>query len=62
MREEYKKGEHASWDPDQEIQTWKKREVVLAGGNVESEDKEDKDEPTLVVGSPNQTEFGESLK
>lgn len=24
LMEEYKKGEHASWDLDQEIQTWKK--------------------------------------
>ena len=25
LMEEYKKGEHISWDPDQEIETWKKR-------------------------------------
>ena len=25
LMEEFKRGEHASWDPDQEIETWKKR-------------------------------------
>ena len=29
--EEYKRGEHVSWDPDQEIEMWKKRDVVLVG-------------------------------
>ena len=42
--EEFKKGEHASWDPDQEIWTWKKRDAVLARGGDESreEDEEEK--------------------
>ena len=54
LMEEFKKGEHASWDPDQEIQTWKKREAVLARGDYESKDEEDEGEPTLVAGSPKQ--------
>ena len=29
---EYKRGEHSSWDPDEEIETWRKREAVLTGG------------------------------
>ena len=27
---EFKRGEHANWDLDQEIQTWEKRKAVLA--------------------------------
>ena len=47
---EFKRGEHSSWDPDQEIQTWDKRAAVLAGGEV-SEDEEE-EVSTLVLGSP----------
>ena len=35
LMEEFKRGEHACWDPDQEIETWKKREAVLAAGEDE---------------------------
>ena len=38
LMEEYKKGEHASWDLDQEIETWKKREIVLAVGEDTSDE------------------------
>ena len=31
LMEEFKRGEHASWDLDQEIETWKKREAALGG-------------------------------
>ena len=47
--EEFKKGEHVSWDPDQEIQTWKDREVVLV--RVKEEESND-DESTPMAGSP----------
>ena len=47
--EEFKRGEHASWDPDQEIETWKKREAVLAAGEDES-DAEEEEAP--ATGSP----------
>ena len=49
---EYKKGEHASWDPDEEIETWKKRKTVLAAGEEASDEEEDEEESALVVGSP----------
>jgi chromosome segregation ATPase len=50
LMEEFKKGEHADWDPDQEIETWRKREAVLAAGEDES-DAEGEDEAP-AVGSP----------
>ena len=34
---EFRRGEHSSWDPDEDIRTWEKRATVLAGGEV-SED------------------------
>ena len=50
--EEYKKGEHASWDPDQEIQMWKKRKAVLAvGEDATDEEDEDGEVLALAVGS-----------
>ena len=49
LMEEFKKGEHASWDPDQEIETWRKREAVLAAGEDESDADE---EETPAAGSP----------
>ena len=52
---EYKRGEHSSWDPDEEIETWKKREVVLAGGEAASDEEED-DEGAPAVESPKQKE------
>ena len=40
---EFKRGEHSSWDPDEEIRTWDKRAAVLTGGEA-SKDEEDEDE------------------
>ena len=48
---EFKRGEHSSWDPDEEIETWRKREAVLAGLEVAS-DEEDDEEEAPVVESP----------
>ena len=56
--EEYKKGEHASWDLDQEIETWKKRDAMLAAGEEATDEEEDEEESTLAVGSPKQVEMG----
>ncbi|KAL5574014.1 hypothetical protein UlMin_023611 [Ulmus minor] len=50
LMEEFKRGEHASWDPDQEIETWKKREAMLAAGEDESDAEEEEEAP--AVGSP----------
>jgi len=36
---EFKRGEHSSWDLDEEIRTWEKRQTLMAGGDV-SEDEE----------------------
>ena len=52
---EYKRDEHSSWDPDEEIETWKKREAVLAGGEAASDEEED-DERAPAVESPKQKE------
>ena len=49
---EFKKGEHSSWDPDEEIRTWEKRQTLMAGGEV-SEDKE-VEEAALAVESSKQ--------
>ena len=57
--EEFKKGEHASWDPNQEIQTWKRRAAVRAGGDYETDDEE---KLALTVGSLKQVELGGSYK
>lgn len=54
---EFKHSEHSSWDPDEEIETWRKREAVLAGGEDESGAKEEDDEGAPVVGSPKQKEI-----
>ena len=35
---EFKRGEHSSWDPDEEIRTWEKRKALIAGGDF-SEDR-----------------------
>ena len=48
----FKRGKHASWDLDQEIQTWKDREAMLAKGD--DEESKEKDELTLIVESPRQ--------
>ena len=50
LMEEFKRGEHASWDLDQEIKTWKKREAVLAVGEDESDAEEEEEAP--AAGSP----------
>ena len=34
---EFKRDEHSSWDPDEEIETWRKREAVLAGAEFASD-------------------------
>ena len=52
---EFKRGEHSSWDPDEEIETWTKREAVLAGGEAASDEEED-DEGAPAVESPKQKE------
>ena len=52
---EFKRGEHSSWDPDEEIQTWEKRKAVLASSEV-SEDEENEDESAPAVESPKQVE------
>ena len=37
---EYRRGEHSSSDPDEEIQTWDKRAAVLAGDKAASDEVE----------------------
>ena len=54
---EFKRSEQTSWDPDEEIWTWKRREAVLAGGGDES--KEDDDESTPMAGSPKRIKLGD---
>ena len=53
---EFKRGEHLSWNPDEEIQTWEKRVAVLAGGEVSDDEEEEMSAP--VVGSSRQVELG----
>jgi len=48
---EFKKGEHSSWDPNEEIQTWDKRTVMLVGGKA-SDDEDNDDEQALVAEDP----------
>ena len=45
LMDEFKRGEHGSWDPNQEIETWKKREAVLAAGEDESDAEEEEEAP-----------------
>ena len=54
LMEEYKKGEHTSWNLDQEIQTWNKREAILAAG----EDVTDEEVLAPAVGNLRQVELG----
>ena len=49
---EFKKGEHSSWDPDEEIRTWERRQTLMAGGEVSEE--EEVEEATLAAESPKQ--------
>ena len=51
---EFKRGEHSSWDPDEEIQTWEKRQALMAGGEVS--DEEEVEEAALAAESPKQKE------
>ena len=55
---EYKRGEHSSWDPDEEIETWKKREAVLAAGDDASNAEAKEEEMALAVEGPKQQEVG----
>ena len=48
---EFKRGEHSTWDLDDEIQTWEKRATVLAYGDP-SEDEKDEEESAPTVRSP----------
>ena len=52
---EFKRSEHSSWDPDEEIQTWDKRKAVLAGDEA-SEHEVIEDESAPVAGSPKPVE------
>ncbi|KAL5582334.1 hypothetical protein UlMin_014776 [Ulmus minor] len=49
---EFKKGEHSSWDPDEEIWTWERRQTLMAGGEVSEE--EEVEEAALAAESPKQ--------
>ena len=49
---EFKRGEHSSWDPDEEIETWRKREAVLAGGEPGFDGEASDDEGAPAVESP----------
>ena len=51
---EFKRGEHANWDPDQKIQICKSREAMLA--KVDKESEEEKDESTPMVESSRHVE------
>ena len=46
---EYKRGEHSSWDPDEETRTWYKRAAVLGGGEVS---KDEEEMSTLAIRNP----------
>ena len=53
---EFKRGEHSSWDPDEEIETWRKREAVLAGAESASDAEASEEEGSPAVESPKQQE------
>ena len=53
---EFKRGEHSSWGPGEEIETWRKREAVLAGVESASDGEASEDEGAPVVESPKQQE------
>ena len=61
LMREFKRREHSSWDPDEEIQTWEKRAAVLARDADASED-ENEEESALPVGSPKPVELGGGSK
>ena len=52
----FKRGEHSSWDPDEEIEIWRKREAVLAGVESASDGEASEDEGAPAVESPKQQE------
>ena len=52
---EFKRGEHSSWDSDEEIRTWEKREALIAGGEVSEDEEVEEAAPT--VGSPKSQEM-----
>ena len=58
---EFKRGEQTSWDLDEEIRTWKRKEAVLTGGGDGKESKED-EELTPILGSLKHAELGDSSK
>ena len=49
---EFKRGEHSSWDPDEEIETWRKREAMLAGGESASDGEDIDDDVVPELGEP----------
>ena len=53
---EFKRGEHSSWDPDEEIEIYRKREAVLAGVESASDGEASEDEGAPVVESPKRQE------
>ena len=53
---EFKRGEHSSWDLDEKIETWRKREIMLAGGEPASDSEASDDEGAPAVESPKQKE------
>ena len=53
---EFKRSEHSSWDPDEEIETWRKREAVLVGGESASDGEASDEEEAPTVESPKQRE------
>ena len=53
---EFKRGEHSSWDPGEEIETWRKREAVLAGAESASDGEASEEEGAPAVESPEQQE------
>ena len=52
---EFKRGEHSSWDPDEEIRTWEKRQALIASSEVSEE--EEVEEAAPAVGSPKPKEM-----
>ena len=60
--EKFKKGEHASWDSDEEIRTREKRAAMFAGGSDDSEEEGDEEELASAVRSPKQVDLRGSSK
>ncbi len=49
---EFKRGEHSAWDPDEEIETWRKRQAVLAGIESASDGEASDEEEAPALESP----------